>query len=55
MTTTITDHVARYIETRQALGYRFATNEVLLKSFARFRAPRRLRTPRHAITSAQET
>ena len=36
MTTTITDHVARYIETRQALGYRFATNEVLLKSFARF-------------------
>jgi len=36
MTTTITDHVARFVETRKALGYRFNKNEETLGSFARF-------------------
>lgn len=36
MTTTITDHVARFVGTKKALGYRFAKNEELLGSFTRF-------------------
>ena len=36
MTTTITDHVVRFVETRQALGYRFTQNGQMLGSFARF-------------------
>ncbi|MDE0242920.1 MAG: tyrosine-type recombinase/integrase [bacterium] len=36
MTATITSHVARFVATRKALGYRFARNEEWLGSFARF-------------------
>lgn len=36
MTATITSHVARFVATRKALGYRFTRNEEWLGSFARF-------------------
>jgi len=36
MTTRISDHVARFVEMKQALGYRFTENERILKRFARF-------------------
>ena len=36
MTATISDHVARFVEMKQALGYRFTVNERFLKRFARF-------------------
>ncbi len=36
MTTTIADHVARFVGTKQALGYRFIKNEKMLGSFVRF-------------------
>ena len=36
MTTTITDHVARFVEIKRSLGYRFTQNERMLRSFARF-------------------
>ena len=33
---TIADHVARFVTTKQKLGYRFTTNAKVLTSFARF-------------------
>ena len=36
MTARISDHVARFVETKRALGYRFTQNELILKRFARF-------------------
>ncbi|MDE0177636.1 MAG: tyrosine-type recombinase/integrase [Gammaproteobacteria bacterium] len=36
MTTSISDHVARFVAMKQALGYRFTQNERILKRFARF-------------------
>ncbi len=36
MTTTITDHVARFVAIKRSLGYRFTQNERMLRSFARF-------------------
>ena len=36
MTARISDHVARFVETKQALGYRFTQNERILTRFARF-------------------
>ena len=35
---TIADHVARFVTTKQKLGYRFTTNAKVLTSFARFAA-----------------
>ncbi|MDE0052830.1 MAG: tyrosine-type recombinase/integrase [Gammaproteobacteria bacterium] len=36
MTTTIIDHVARFLEINRSLGYRYAQPEQVLRSFARF-------------------
>ena len=36
MTPTITEHVSRFVETKQTLGYRFKTCGSMLRSFARF-------------------
>ena len=36
MTTTITEHVERFVAMKQKLGYRFTSNARLLRSFARF-------------------
>ena len=36
MTTTIIDHVARYLEINRSLGYRYVQPEQVLRSFARF-------------------
>lgn len=36
MTMSITEHVARFVETKRALGYRFENNERMLLGFARF-------------------
>ena len=36
MTSGISDHVARFVGMKQALGYRFTQNERILKGFARF-------------------
>lgn len=36
MTIRLSDQVARFVETKQALGYRFTQNEWILKRFARF-------------------
>ena len=36
MTATITEHVARFVETKQTLGYRFTNNEQMLRNFVRF-------------------
>ena len=37
MTATITEHVARFVETKQTLGYRFTNNEQMLRKFCPFR------------------
>ena len=49
MTARISDHVARFVETKQALGYRFTQNERILTRFARF-AEARGETFIHAAT-----
>ena len=36
MTTTIIDHIVRFLEINRSLGYRFEKNEEMLRSFARF-------------------
>ena len=36
MTTTIIDHIARFLEIKRSLGYRFEQHEELLRRFARF-------------------
>lgn len=40
MTTTIADHVARYVAMKQKLGYRFKQNSRMLKSYAQFAGDR---------------